>query len=63
MERLRARTTDAEYLRAAAEEILRFDGPSKMQVRMAATDIDVGDEVIRRHDMVYLVPGGRQPRP
>ncbi len=54
LERLRAHD-DAEYLRAAAEEILRFDGPSKMQVRMAATDIDVGDEVIRRHDMVYLV--------
>ncbi len=54
LERLRAHD-DAEYLRAAAEEILRFDGPSKMQVRMAATDIDLGDEVIRRHDMVYLV--------
>ncbi len=54
LERLRAHD-NAEYLRAAAEEILRFDGPSKMQVRMAATDIDVGDEVIRRHDMVYLV--------
>ncbi|MXZ30081.1 MAG: cytochrome P450 [Acidimicrobiia bacterium] len=54
LERLRARR-DAEGLRAAIEEILRFDGPSKMQVRMAATDIDVGGHLIRRHDMVYLV--------
>ena len=54
LERLRAGDGD-DYLRAATEEILRFDGPSKMQVRMAATDIDVGEQVIRRHDMVYLV--------
>ena len=54
LERLRA-NDDGEYLRAATEEILRFDGPSKMQVRMAADDVDLGDQVIRRHDMVYLV--------
>ena len=54
LERLRA-NDDGEYLRAATEEILRFDGPSKMQVRMAADDVDLGDRVIRRHDMVYLV--------
>ncbi len=54
LERLRT-NDDGEYLRAATEEILRFDGPSKMQVRMAATDVDVGDQVIRRHDMVHLV--------
>lgn len=54
LERLRSHD-DGDYLRAATEEILRFDGPSKMQVRMAADDIDVGGAVIRRHDMVYLV--------
>ena len=54
LERLRARP-NGEYMRAAAEEILRFDGPSKMQVRMAATDVQLGDQTIRRHDMVYLV--------
>ncbi|MCY3559770.1 MAG: cytochrome P450 [bacterium] len=54
LERLVARS-DADGLRAAIEEILRFDGPSKMQVRMAATDIDVAGHLIRRHDMVYLV--------
>jgi cytochrome P450 len=54
LEALRAHD-DGEYLRQATEEILRFDGPSKMQVRMAATDIEVGGAVINRHDMVYLV--------
>lgn len=54
LEALRA-NDDGEYLRLATEEILRFDGPSKMQVRMAATDIDTGGAVINRHDMVYLV--------
>ncbi len=54
LERLRAGGT-GEYLRQAIEEILRFDGPSKMQVRMAASDISVGDQLIRQHDMVYLV--------
>ena len=54
LERLRA-NDGGEYLRAATEEILRFDGPSKMQVRMAAADVDVGERVVRRHDMVYLV--------
>ena len=54
LERLRT-NHDGEYLRAATEEILRFDGPSKMQVRMAASDVDVGDQMIRRHEMVYLV--------
>ena len=54
LERLRA-NDDGDFLRVATEEILRFDGPSKMQVRMAATDIDMGDRVIGRHDMVYLV--------
>ena len=55
LERLRSRPGGGDYLRAATEEILRFDGPSKMQVRMAAADIDVGGRLIRRHDMVYLV--------
>ena len=55
LERLRAHSDDGEYLRVATEEILRFDGPSKMQVRMAAEDVQLGDHTVRRHDMVYLV--------
>ena len=54
LERLRVHDS-TDYLRAATEEILRFDGPSKMQVRMAATDIEMDGQLIRRHDMVYLV--------
>ncbi len=49
------RSPQRGFLRAAVEEILRFDGPSKMQVRMAAGDITLRGLTIRRHDMVYLV--------
>ena len=53
LERLR-NNLDREYLRRAVEEILRFDGPSKMQVRMAIEDIPMREATIKKHDMVYL---------
>ena len=53
LERLR-NNLDREYMRRSVEEILRFDGPSKMQVRMAVEDIPMREATIKKHDMVYL---------
>src|SRR6202050_638191 len=44
-----------DLLRPAIEELLRFDGPSKTEVRIASEDVNVRGKVIRRGDMVYLV--------
>ena len=44
-----------DLLKSAIEEILRYDGPSKMQVRMAVDDIELRGQTIRAGDMVYLV--------
>lgn len=52
LERFRA---EPDLLKSAIEEILRYDGPSKMQVRMAAADVEMRGETIREGDMVYLV--------
>jgi cytochrome P450 len=46
---------DPDLLKPAVEEMLRYDGPSKMQVRMASADIEMRGETIREGDMVYLV--------
>jgi cytochrome P450 len=52
LERLRS---DTGLMKGAVEELLRFDGPSKMEVRIAATDLEMRGKRIRRGDMVYLV--------
>jgi cytochrome P450 len=39
----------------AIEELLRYDGPSKMEVRRAAADIELRGRTIREGDHVYLV--------
>jgi cytochrome P450 len=40
---------------SAIEELLRFDGPSKMEVRRAAADIEVRGATIGEGDQVYFI--------
>ena len=44
-----------DVLPTAVEELLRFDGPSKMEVRRAAADIELRGRTIHEGDQVYLV--------
>ncbi len=46
---------DLSVIKPAVEEILRFDGPSKMEVRTLADKVDMGDKTLPAGDMVYLV--------
>ncbi|MFJ3793956.1 cytochrome P450 [Kitasatospora sp. NPDC090091] len=52
LELLRA---DPESARGAVEELLRFDGPSKLSVRQVAADFALGDRTLRAGDRLYLV--------
>jgi len=51
-QRLRA---SRALLKPAIEEVLRYDGPSKMEVRRASSDVQLRGKQIRRGDTVYLV--------
>jgi cytochrome P450 len=46
---------EPNLLGSAIEELLRYDGPSKMEVRMAAADIEMRGQTIREGDQVYLI--------
>ncbi|WP_420637972.1 cytochrome P450 [Candidatus Poriferisocius sp.] len=50
--RLRA---EPGLIKPAVEEILRFDGPSKMEVRTLVDAVEMGDKTLPAGDMVYLV--------
>ena len=39
----------------AVEETLRLDGPSKMSIRTAAQDLDLGGQTMRAGDRIFLV--------
>ena len=52
LERLRR---DPGLIKPAVEEILRFDGPSKMEVRTLADEVEMGGKTLPTGDMVYLV--------
>lgn len=52
LDRLRA---DPELARSAVEELLRFDGPSKMSVRQVKADFELGGERLRAGQRLYLV--------
>lgn len=43
-----------QFIRTAVEEILRFDGPSKMEARVMAEDVEVRGKTLRKGDAVYL---------
>lgn len=46
---------DPSIIKSAVEEILRFDGPSKMEVRTLADQVEMGGKTLPAGDMVYLV--------
>ncbi|MCY3888726.1 MAG: cytochrome P450 [bacterium] len=46
---------DPSLIKPAIEEILRFDGPSKMEVRTLADEVEMGEKTLPAGDMVYLV--------
>lgn len=44
-----------DLLASAIEELLRYDGPSKMEVRRAIADIELRGKTIREGDQVYFI--------
>ena len=46
---------DPSLIKPAVEEILRFDGPSKMEVRTLADEVEMEGKTLPAGDMVYLV--------
>ena len=60
---LRARRSDAAFVGQAVEELLRFDGPSIAQGRVAAADFELGGRRIRRDDRVFLMQGAANRDP
>ena len=46
---------DPKLITSAIEELLRFDGPSKMQVRLVAEDTELGGKKLRAGDELYFV--------
>jgi cytochrome P450 len=52
---LAARRDDAAFVAGAIEELLRFDGPSLAQGRVAAEHLELGGKRIRRHERVFLM--------
>jgi cytochrome P450 len=46
---------DPSLFKGAIEEILRFDGPSKMEVRTLVADLDMRGQTLHAGEMVYLV--------
>ncbi|MFC3231169.1 cytochrome P450 [Marinibaculum pumilum] len=65
LERLRSLRHDPEAVAIAVEEMLRFDGPSLAQVRLAGEDIPLPDgQVMRAGDRVFqmLAAANRDPQ-
>jgi cytochrome P450 len=63
MARLRARKDDSGFVETAVEEMLRWDGPSLAQVRIAAEDVDWNGTRIAKGERVFLMlaAAGRDP--
>lgn len=54
-DQLAAVRADPGLLRGAVEEALRFDGPSKMSIRSAATDVWIDGQLIRAGQRLFLL--------
>ncbi|ANH37619.1 Cytochrome P450 107B1 [Nocardioides dokdonensis FR1436] len=54
---------DGSLAGAAIEEMLRFDGPAKSVVRIAAEDIELGGRTIRAGDRVFVMLAGANRDP
>ena len=64
LDALQARGGDPAFVESAVEELLRYDGPSIAQGRVAAEDFELGGRRIRRGERVFLMQGAanRDPR-
>jgi len=60
---LTARRGDATLAASAVEELLRYDGPSLAQGRVAADDFELGGRRIRRGDRAFLMLGAANRDP
>ncbi|MEU4255897.1 cytochrome P450 [Streptomyces fradiae] len=49
------REDPARLVPAAVEETMRFDGPSKMSIRIAAADLELDGRAVRAGDRLFLV--------
>ena len=49
------RQNPAGLTKPMVEEVLRYDGPSKMEVRTISEDLSMRGQTLRRGDMAYLV--------
>ena len=47
--------TDASITQSAIEELLRFDGPSRLEVRRVSADLTLGGRLLREGDQVFLM--------
>src|SRR3546814_18692525 len=52
-----------DLINQAVEELLRYDGPAKAVVRIAAEDIEMGDTTIKAGDRVFLMLSGANHDP
>ncbi|AVZ40274.1 MULTISPECIES: cytochrome P450 [unclassified Dietzia] len=57
------RDGDPAQLNTAIEELLRYDGPAKAVVRIAAEDVDMRGKTIRSGDRVFLMLSGANHDP
>jgi cytochrome P450 len=62
-DQLEALRRDSALLASTVEEVLRYDGPAKVSMRVAARDIDVRDRRVREGDRVFLVPAAANRDP
>jgi len=54
-ERVRLLIDQPEHIESAVEEFLRIQGPVRGVARVAAEDVTLGDQTIRRGQLVYLM--------
>jgi cytochrome P450 len=54
-EQLQRLVDNPDLIAPAIEELLRYDGPSKMEVRRAISDIELRGKTIREGDQVYFI--------
>jgi cytochrome P450 len=54
-DQLAAVRADPALAQGAVEETLRLDGPSKMSIRTAARDLELGGHTLRAGDRIFLV--------
>jgi cytochrome P450 len=62
-DQLRRLQQDPALIGPAVEELLRYDGPVQMLIRLAAEDLDIGGKRIARGQLVVLMPGAANRDP